>query len=828
MAVDVGPLVEPWVVGLDEIDRADVSRAGGKGANLGELVDAGFAVPAGFVITTAAYRGSLEATAPSAAPGGPADAAAVALADVLRTLPVPEALTAAIRDRYENLGEGPVAVRSSATAEDLPGATFAGQQETYLNVIGLAAVLDAVRGCWASLWGERAMEYRRHRHLDAPDLGIAVVVQRMVDPVWAGVLFTANPTTGAREETIVDAGRGLGEAVVSGTVTPDHYVLDSATAAIRAYRPGRGEAVVRPLATGGVHTIDPSPEDRALPRSVLTELVSAGARAAAHFGAPQDLEWAWDGRRIWILQARPMTALPPPPVRLTRMQRRLGIQLSDYLTTRPFPLDLDAWALPALGRMVSRMLREFAGVRVDLADMLVEQDGVVERFVPRPPRPTPAVLTAPVRLTRRVRRFDPAAWTGDARLTRFHGAVRRWDGIPVESLGWAQLMSVPGQVHELTDLISDLRVDYLPRVAFDLARLRLALALRGRGRDLGELITGGPTRTEDANQALAALADRARSDPALLEVLTTTAPEDLPAAITAKDFPEFTRGLTEFLAEYGHRETLSPLLASAPTWGEDPVTVWGMIAVLVDGPGDRSVGGASSTPPRSPRVPDRLAALVSAARSGVAFREDTHFELTRQLPLLRRALLEAGRRLVAVGVLDEAYDVFHLRLAELVGTEDPDRWTAAERERLRETVRHRARRRTELAGVPMLPLASLAEQPDGPDVLVTGAAASGGRATGAVRVITEPSAFGRLRSGEVLVCPYTNPSWTPLFRRAAAVVVDSGGVASHAAIVAREYGIPAVMGTGNATDRLTDGQRVAVDGDRGQVRRAPGVATVRR
>jgi len=210
--------------------------------------------------------------------------------------------------------------------------------------------------------------------------------------------------------------------------------------------------------------------------------------------------------------------------------------------------------------------------------------------------------------------------------------------------------------------------------------------------------------------------------------------------------------------------------------------------------------------------------IIEAARAGIAFREDSHFHTTAVLPVLRRVALEAGRRLTSAGVLTAPEDVFHLRLEELEHCAAPARLAPDDAGRLRALVRARSARRAELAGVPMISPATLFPPSDpGADALVQGVAASSGRATGPVRVVSHPAEFGTLRDGEVLVCPYTNPAWTPLFRRAVAVVVDSGGSGSHAAIIAREYGIPAVMGSGTGTTVLTDGQLVTVDGNTGAV-----------
>ncbi|HEY5857483.1 MAG TPA: PEP/pyruvate-binding domain-containing protein, partial [Aldersonia sp.] len=266
-------------------------------------------VPDGFVVTTAAYA-SIEV--PSA------DRASYEAADIQADLA--DAITAA----YAGLGRGPVAVRSSATAEDLPGAAFAGQQDTYLNVMGDADLLDAVRRCWGSLWTDRAIAYRAKLGIDPAEVRIAVVVQRMVDADAAGVMFTADPVTGDRDHLVVDASAGLGEAVVSGLVTPDHYVLER-DGRVHEFTAGRREVVVRSVAGGGV-VHEAAPADAArdgapaasidrLPDAVLADLARLGTAVAAHFGRPQDIEWAYAAGRVHLVQARPMTALPPPPLR---------------------------------------------------------------------------------------------------------------------------------------------------------------------------------------------------------------------------------------------------------------------------------------------------------------------------------------------------------------------------------------------------------------------------------------------------------------------------------------------------------------------------------
>jgi pyruvate,water dikinase len=813
-----------FVLPLSAVGRDDLATAGGKGANLGELVRAGFPVPDGAVVTTDAYAAVVEHAGLAQAVAAAVDDNGATLRAAFAAAEIPADLRAAILDAYALLGDGPVAVRSSATAEDLPGAAFAGQQDTYLNVVGPEALLDAVRRCWGSLWTERAIAYRARRDVDPAGVRIAVVVQRMVPAAFAGVLFTANPVSGDRAEVVVDASSGLGEAVVSGLVTPDHYVLD-ADGNVRERRRGLREVVVRGVEGGGVeHRADEAHEE--LPDAVLAELVALGRGVAAHFGRPQDIEWAWVEGRVWLVQARPMTALPPPPIQLSRIQRFSGPQFIEMLPVRPYPVDMSGWIGRGIGHMVERMLMEIAGVRIHFADVLPESDGVVDRYVPPQPRPTRKTLGAPARNLPRIRRFRPADWTRDPRFARFEREVRELAALDVHELGWDELRRLPQRTFDTVDIVTDLRVDYLPRVGADLLRLRLLQALLRR-RDLAGLTLGTRTRTEDANRELLRLAERVRADGALRAVFGLE-----PAALAERieqdpAFADFRAALAAFRAEYGHRETTSVLLMSAPTWGDAPATVLGMVKVLVEDappapPADRAERAErrllAHPLVRITRSERRVRRVLAAARAGIAFREDSHFHATRVLPVLRHAVLEMGRRLAAAGVLSDADDVLHLRLEELEDLGDPATLAPADAERIQAAARARSARRAELAGVPLIaPSVLFAGRAARGDALVSGTPASGGLATGPVRVIRDAADFGLLRSGDVLVCPYTNPAWTPLFQRAAAVVVDTGGIGSHAAIVAREYGIPAVMGSATGTSVLTDGQVVTVDGDTGLV-----------
>src|SRR5438270_1452897 len=319
-------MTSDFVLPFSAIHRDMLALVGGKGANLGEMTSAGLPVPPGFCITTAAYElvaaeAGLDAVLDAHAARQTRNAeelAQQARACMLKAS-MPEGVADAIAHAYRVLGAGepiPVAVRSSATAEDLPFASFAGQQDTDLNVVGVEAVLDAVRRCWASLWTDRAVSYRESLGLDQRSVRLAVVVQRMVESAVAGVLFTANPLTGKRRQAVIDANPGLGEAVVSGATNPDHFVVNTASGEIVERRLGDKRVIIKGSPGGGtVRTESLDGGDSAcLSDDQVRALVELGARVEAHYAAPQDIEWAIDpSGQVWLLQMRPITTLFPLP-----------------------------------------------------------------------------------------------------------------------------------------------------------------------------------------------------------------------------------------------------------------------------------------------------------------------------------------------------------------------------------------------------------------------------------------------------------------------------------------------------------------------------------
>jgi phosphoenolpyruvate synthase/pyruvate phosphate dikinase len=309
----------PFIVPLQAIGADDVALAGSKGARLGELLRAGFPVPPGFVVTPVAYdrfvacnhldevivRASREQASRGAT-----------IRDAFEKALFPAEVKRRILAAYRQLGPGPVAVRSSAPAEDLAQTAFAGQYETCLNVVGQRAVLAAVRRCWASLWNDRAIAYCARQGMDQAAAKLAVVVQRMVEAEVAGVMFTVNPVTGAGDEIVIEANPGLGQAVASGLVTPDRIVLDRRSGQVKEQRLGRREVIILARPGGGIERVDglATANTPVLPAATIRYLARLGLAIERHFGCPQDVEWAWADGTLFILQARPITALPPASI----------------------------------------------------------------------------------------------------------------------------------------------------------------------------------------------------------------------------------------------------------------------------------------------------------------------------------------------------------------------------------------------------------------------------------------------------------------------------------------------------------------------------------
>jgi pyruvate,water dikinase len=851
---------------FDDLGRDDVESAGGKGANLGELTGAGLPVPAGFVLTTAAYRAFVTtsgigdrvlalADVPRDAEPAAYEEPSTRIRALFASAEVPDEVARELLDARGELGGVAVAVRSSATAEDLEGASFAGQQDTFLNVRGPDALLAAVRDCWASLWTARAMAYRGRQGIDPAAVALAVVVQEMVDADAAGVLFTANPTTGRRDEAVVSAAWGLGEAVVGGAVSTDDVVVEKATGRVRSR--SVADKVVMTVATKDGTTEQPVPADRRS-QPVLDDvdaaaLVGLGTRIEQWFGAPQDIEWARAGGEFRIVQARPVTALPEPSAAPptdwsvpdpTSFYFRASIveQLPDPLSPL-FAEMVDGSVTRSLQAMMGELLGDNDLVRPDDVALPTVNGYAYYRYsragMARIMLRTPAALRA---VSRRGRSSVQVRWR-EQEHPAYVRTVECWTARPVDTLAVAELLAGVGELLDAGTRYYTAVQTIIPLAASSevvFTRFYQRLVRRAGDPPAATFLLGFDSAPIRAEQSLYDIATWIRTHPDLTGVLVAVAPERTAALLEAGEVPagvdpavwgEWCARFEAHLDVHGH--TVYNLDFSSPVPADDPAPLIGTLGFYLGGggtdPAERRRRAADRRDDAAAQVLGRLdpvrravfTRLLGRAQATAPLREDALADVGLAWPQLRRMLREAGRRLVASGVVEQRDDVFWLRRAEVLA-EPPTSLRGVVEER-------RALWRGQRLVTPpqVLPQGSWWEKAvsrwmpatsaEQTGAVLRGTAASAGQVTATARVLAGPQDFGRMQAGDVLVASITTPAWTSLFAMAAAVVTDIGGPLSHSSIVAREYGIPAVLGTAVATRRIPDGARVRVDGDAGTV-----------
>lgn len=887
-----------FTLGFEEVSAADLARVGGKGANLGALTRAGVPVPSGYCVTTGAFDRFIASLQNAEAlfaglealDGSSVDAArhaAEAMRTALDTLPVPPDVARDIVTAWRALGTAhPLAVRSSATAEDLPGASFAGQQDTYLNVLGEPALLDAVRRCWISLFTDRAVLYRARGGFGHRAVRLAVVVQRLVDPDVSGILFTADPVSGNRHVASVDAGLGLGEALVGGLISADLYRVDRRERRVLLARPGDKAFAIRSSPGGGTRReplSDAQRHARVLDDTQLLALVTTGDRIETAFGGvPQDIEWCLAGGELFVVQARPITSLFPIP-RVPSADDALRIFFSFghfQMMLDPMPrLGLEAWQLflpagksaldpdgPALlspvmttaaGRLfadVTALLRVPATRRAFLTVLSVAYEELGRELAALSERPefrrgagrAPALLRSMIRILGPVLGRIPLAVFVLDPAKGAEALNRALDEEPRGSGDRIRARTTPGDrlrqaAREMATAFVRIR-RHLPRILGAILSHRLLLRLArgtwadGVRDDVDRLLRGLPGNvTTEMDLAVGDLSDLARPHAELVKLLSTkpwpVVRERLP---TVSGGAAFQTALDQFLSRYGVRGA-GEIDLTRPRWIDDP----SLLLRVVTG-GLSSAEGAHRTRHRAQVAEGEAAArrleeaasrgvfgpmrgrlvrrLVRVVRLGAGLREHPKFFLVRTLALARAEALEAGKLLAARGRIEAVSDVWHLGFAELADAlDDPamdlrDRIAARKAELRVDRLRKPPIAITSDGEIPM-PGVTRADLPPG---TLSGTAASRGVVEGLARVVTDPDREV-LHAGEILVAPFTDPGWTPLFVHAAGVVTEVGGLMTHGAVVAREYGIPAVVSVASAVERIRTGQRIRVDGDRGIV-----------
>ncbi|MFI6031967.1 rifamycin-inactivating phosphotransferase [Amycolatopsis magusensis] len=856
------------MMGFGQIDRTNGPEVGGKGVHLGELsrID-GISVPGGFCVTTEAYR-EIVAAAPSIdeqldrlSQVEPEDRAAIRtlsaqVRDLVEGVELPGELEAAITGSLARLGDGTAcAVRSSATAEDLPTASFAGQQDSYLNIAGPDAVLRHVRRCWASLFTERAVTYRLHNGFDHRDVRMAVVVQRMVFPDVAGILFTADPVTSNRKVATVEAGWGLGEALVSGLVNADvHTVRDDQVVTTTI---GTKARAILPLPEGGTHETPVEPERQA--RAALTEaqvlrLVRLGRRIEAYFGRPQDIEWCLAGDEFHIVQSRPITTLFPVPETGDEDNHvYISVGHQQMMTDAMKPLGLSVWQLTTPRPMHEAGGRLFVDVAPALAtpagregimgnagrsDPLIRDalQTVLDRgdFIPSRPDEgaPPAAGEAPPALE-----TDPAVVTElIARNRESVAALRR----EIQDLsGPALLDFIMADFQELRRILFDRRSHQAIMASMETTwwlneHLEEWLGEKNAADALTQSVPHNVT--SEMGLALLDVADTIRPHAEVVAFLQQVTDDQdfldglagLPGGRAARD------AIQAYLGEYGMR-CAGEIDITRPRWSERPAmlvpTILGNIRNFEPGAGKRRFDqGLQEAQRKEQEVLTRLRALpdgeakadetkrmIDRVRTFAGYREYPKYGMVSRYFVYKQALLQEADRLVQAGTLRTREDLFFLRLQEF---HEVVRTNQVDHELIRE--RREAFQTYETLTPPRV-LTSDGEtitgeyrRDDVPPGALAGLPVSAGTIEGRARVVVD-MARAELEAGDILVTAYTDPSWTPLFVAISGLVTEVGGLMTHGAVIAREYGLPAVVGVEQATSLIRDGQRIRVDGTNGYV-----------
>jgi len=892
---------------------ATLETAGGKGMNLVRLARAGFPVPRGFIVPTEAYRAFVDANQLSgviaasiaglaAGQAGPLEAASAkiraAFAAGKMAAETDQAVCAAYsllrRQSMDDqrstisrpLSAVSVAVRSSATAEDLPDLSFAGQQDTYLNVIGVEALLKAVIGCWSSLWTARAIGYRLRNRIAHEDAALAVVVQEMVQSDASGVLFSANPLTGLRSETVIDATLGLGEALVSGQVEPDHYVVDTVSGRIVSKTLGQKKISTRGKKGGGVETVPENAAARqALSDDEIRQLAALGQQVQKEYGFPQDIEWAFSVGQLYLLQARAITSLfPVPQETLDPLKIWISFGAVQGLVGPLTPLgqdtichvvagagslfgvrarydELDVFGLAGerIWIKVSDVMRSPIGNRVFGAFLgFVEPSvGQILKTLAADPRLGAGHGELKFITVRRLAGFfvPVAAQMLGSTLRPAH--ARAAINAAIENyLSAAQIAPAADRFGRLANIIAFIedRVasalpfllpKFIPMIGPSMAALNLLNEIAGeQNRGLALEVTRGlpDNVTTEMDLALWRTATAIRDDAESAGVFRESDAPTLARRYLDGDLPPAAQAaIARFLDQYGMRG-VGEIDFGQPRWREEPAAVMHTLqsylqidpSVAPDvmfAKGEQAALAAIEKLAAEARkqpggwFKEKLArGAAHRIRTLMGARESPKFFAIRVMGIARKALLEVGKEFVAAGAIERPEDLSFLTLSELTAlsrneSRDWKALIAARRAAFERELRRRQAPRV-LVSDGRAFYEGMGAETDSADA-ISGSPVSPGVVEGIVHVVFDPNTT-QLAPGEIMVCPGTDPAWTPLFMTAGGLITEVGGMMTHGSVVAREYGIPAVVGVDHATQRLKDGQRIKLDGTTGKIVVLPG------
>lgn len=849
--------MRPYLLNFSEVDKTKRAMAGGKGANLGELsrID-GIRVPEGFCITTEAFERMI-ADSPSIhelldrlSLLKPEDHDQIGklgseVRKIIEEKPMPEDIQNAIAARLGEFGENEAyAVRSSATAEDLPTASFAGQHDTYLNVISTEAILEHISKCWASLFTSRAITYRLLNGFGHRKVQLAIVIQKMVYPEASGVLFTADPVTSNRKVTSIDAGFGLGDALVSGLLNPDTFKVRD------------GKIVERKSAN-----VPANPNCAVLTDEQVLRLERLGRTIEAHFGCPQDVEWCLSGNLFYIVQSRAITTLYPIPETndhgnhvyisvghqqmMTDPIRPLG--LSFFLLTTSAPM------YTAGGRLFVDIAKQLASpvTREKIIDVLGKSDPLIKDALLNLVKPEEFVQSPPVdnKIPGDNYGNKIMSWTFPEKFENNPAVVT---DLIRSNKQWIEELKQNIQTKSGTDLvdfifedIQQLKKTLSNRQSLDLIMVAMHASawINDKIHDwLGEtgvadtLSQSVPNNiTSEMGLALLDVADVIRPYPKLIEYLQNVKDDSfLTHLVSFEGGQQARNAILDYLDKYGMRCT-GEIDITRTRWSEKPSTLVPLILSNVKnfGPhaGNRKFEqGRQEAARKEQALLDRLIQLpdgeqkaaetrwmISLLRNFIGYREYPKYGMVHRYFVYKQALLKEAEQLAQAGVIQEKEDIYYLTFEEfrqVVHTRQPDYGVINERKAAYEVFDKLTPPRVMTSDGEIISGAYNRENL--PVDALAGLPVSSGMAEGRARVILKMEE-ANLEEGDILVTPFTDPSWTPLFVSISGLVTEVGGLMTHGAVIAREYGIPAVVGVENATSRIRDGQRIRVNGTDGYV-----------
>jgi pyruvate,water dikinase len=881
--------------------KATLETTGGKGLNLAHLTRAGFPVPPGFLVSTEAYRAFVRANRLqekiraalkdlAAEDMQGLERASESIRAAFAAGSLSDELAAPIRAAYGELNNAPVAVRSSATAEDLPDLSFAGQQDTYLNVIGADELLKAVVSCWSSLWTARAIGYRLRNRIGQDEAALAVVVQEMVQSEVSGVLFTANPLTGLRSEAVIDATLGLGEALVSGQVEPDHYVVDTLHNRIVSKALGEKKISTRGKTGGGVETISEEAAGRqALSDAEIVQLAALGQNVQKEYGFPQDIEWAFAGGKLYLLQARAITSLyPVPEESFDPLKIWFSFGAVQGLLSPMTPLGQDAIRtgfaggathlfgaktqydtvsvlIPAGERLwirVSDVMRHPIGAKIYPEFLAVIEPSVAA--ILRPLSTEPGLGTGkgkikPVTVFRLLRFALPifgrvlhTLHDPEGARAGFEAYIERQVAEPAPAPSGDVYERLGQRVQYLSERISAAFPAMLPRfipvVVPSLAALGLLTRLAGQ-TDAGdhgvaplvlEVTRGLPNNvTTEMDMALWETARAIQKDTAALAHMQASSPAQLTGEYLQRRLPPAAQQVIEtFMARYGMRGVGEIDMGEA-RWRERPEPIMQTIQSylqITDGALAPDVLFARGAQAAEEAI-EKLAAAAGRQPGGwlkeklvrfaarrirvlMGMREAPKFFIVRIFGKVRNEILASGKEFSEQGLIEKPDDLLflHIRELEALARREQRDWKGLIA--ARRAVHEREARRRQVPRVLVSDGRAFYEGlnvgADTNESVISGSPVSPGVVEGVVHVVFNPNET-QLVPGEILVCPGTDPAWTPLFMAAGGLVTEVGGMMTHGSVVAREYGIPAVVGVHQATQRLKNGQKIRLDGTAGKI-----------